>query len=231
MLFLLAGCTLGLTAFPVGSDSGWGDRFASTDGSDTATPSDAGDTPEEDGDDVDAPDLDNDGYGQDDCDDDDPGIHPGQLDLCDGIDNDCDGTTDEDALWDENPEIPIVDLGSLTPGEPITLTGLLAPEFDRDIVEFTVDDGLFGWFFIDVVSTAMPADADVKLSLYLMEDSSGAARGPVAIVDDVGMGEMEFIDYTGTAMWDDGGLYRLEIQTMYGANCETPYEIELTVGS
>jgi len=36
-----------------------------------------------------------------DCDDDDPVLHPGQSDLCDGEDVDCDGQTDEDPehLW------------------------------------------------------------------------------------------------------------------------------------
>ena len=35
------------------------------------------------------------GTADDDCDDSDPGLNPGQLELCDGFDNDCDGEVDE----------------------------------------------------------------------------------------------------------------------------------------
>ena len=45
-------------------------------------------------------DLDADGYSTDngDCDDGNPAMHPSALEVCDGLDNDCDGTADEDSV-------------------------------------------------------------------------------------------------------------------------------------
>ena len=44
-------------------------------------------------------DNDGDGYFSDeDCNDLDPNIYPATIEICDGIDNNCDGTVDEDVL-------------------------------------------------------------------------------------------------------------------------------------
>jgi len=43
-------------------------------------------------------DLDEDGFGTDDCDDSDDSAYPGAPEVCDGVDNDCDGAADVDAV-------------------------------------------------------------------------------------------------------------------------------------
>ncbi|MCK6526318.1 FG-GAP-like repeat-containing protein [Myxococcota bacterium] len=65
---------------------GCGDREGA-DGDSTAKDDGSGDV-----------DGDHDGFrGSEDCDDADPAVHPGAAEVCNGLDDDCDGTSDEDA--------------------------------------------------------------------------------------------------------------------------------------
>ena len=43
-------------------------------------------------------DQDGDGYLDDDCDDNNASVHPGMEEICDGVDNNCDGQIDEEVL-------------------------------------------------------------------------------------------------------------------------------------
>ena len=45
-------------------------------------------------------DQDGDGYLEDDCDDSNPAIHPGSEEICDGVDNNCDGAFDDETAID-----------------------------------------------------------------------------------------------------------------------------------
>jgi len=50
-----------------------------------------------------------------DCNDDDPGVNPAAAELCNGVDDNCDGSVDEGLVLDSNPTCPMAtNLGALS---------------------------------------------------------------------------------------------------------------------
>ncbi len=84
-------------------------------------------------------DMDGDGYGNPaspmcthpdwDCDDTDPEVHPYALEVCDGLDSDCDGAIDEECCIPEGGEGPVA------PGGPECCPGLV------ELARYFIEDG------------------------------------------------------------------------------------------
>ena len=102
---------------------------------------------------VDCSDVDQDGISpcDGDCNDNDPRIFPRQTEVCDGVDNSCDGVVDEDC--------PDLVAAEVEPNEnmqeciifklPFTLQGVIDPRKDKDTFCFFAPDGAVIGFDID----------------------------------------------------------------------------------
>jgi hypothetical protein len=177
-----------------------------------------------------AGDADADGYTTEDgdCDDGQASVHPGvPTDACDGLDNDCDGDIDEDAVVVESDPY----LGDLTDTDFAFGDGFLFPEGDRDIYTFEITDGWFDNFHIQVFIYQVDADVDVTLQLTHLGASGVPADGVVATVDATGLGGWEELNYEGGDFGSDSsGTYTLEVIANQGAACRTPYVLQIGGG-
>lgn len=178
-------------------------------------------------------DADADGYTmlEGDCDDADPRANPGvRGDVCNGLDDDCDGKVDEDApedRWEPNDTSPAT-LGVLS-GDALRV-GYVFPAGDEDWFTFWIDDPDLSWFSMEVWVYSVPDGVDVALELYWVQDTEGDYRGLVAEGDREGQGGDEWLDFGGLLGRDDSGWYELRLVGLSGASCGHPYTLQFQEG-
>jgi hypothetical protein len=240
-----AGCSIGFEETPgglpgdddggdddVGDDDGGDDDAGDDDaGDDDAGDDDGGD--DDSGDDDSGPqDADGDGYtpADGDCDDNNANVYPGAVDVCDELDNDCDGEMNEDSAgYDgyEPNDAQGYDLGDLTDLSAQVDSYIHGPG-DLDRFRFEVVDVPFGWFGVDLELTLVPGNVDLALELELIQDSDGAYVGVVDWADQAGGGGNEYLSYGGFPGLDDGGIYEAIVEPVSGFDCATFYTLIIT---
>lgn len=177
---------------------------------------------------------DNDGDGQTenegDCDDDDADIFSGNTEVCDDVDNDCDGDINED-WWDTYEvndsevsyyELGEVDDGFLWSGDTLTLSGLTIHEpLEEDWFHIDVDDAWYDNAEFEIQVTGLPTSGSWTLELW------DANSGSIAISDsDAGSGKLS-VQFEGsiTDTGEDDWLIRVYANTWDPKACTATYKM------
>ena len=124
-------------------------------------------------------DADGDGYGPDaDCDDSDASVHPGALELCDEVDNDCDDAVDEGLFGfvDQDGD------GFGSGEEQCSEAGVAPLDGDCDDAEASVNPGAEE--ICDGLDNDCDGQVDQGLIGYLDEDEDGFGTGQEQCFDD-----------------------------------------------
>ncbi len=189
-------------------------------------------------------DFDADGFtvNEGDCDDNDATTYPGASELCDELDNDCDGEINN-GLGDGTGS-GVTDLGSMNgstyciceaayfygSADSQTMSGTIHSPDDYDIFAFETEDEWYDCldnegYGIQITLSSIPSGNDYVLELYSYE--AGAIVGS----SDNGGNATETVDYSGTCSPDDGGDFEVYVypNPKSGYSCADSYSLQIEV--
>lgn len=180
-----------------------------------------------------ARDDDGDGYTEygGDCDDTDDTLSPGEVDICDAIDQDCDGYIN-DPYWDTYEynnssglayDLGEVDGGILWSGDSLEIAGLtFSDATDEDWFRWDADDEIYDNVDVQVVVSGLSAAGDFVVELYddgghlLDSDSGNGGIGADFTSDVLDTGDDHFYVRIYALNWPTGSCstsYKLKIKS------------------
>lgn len=167
-----------------------------------------------------------DGYteAEGDCDDDDANVRPGLADVCDGIDNDCDGAVDEESRAEDpfEPNDSIAhELGDLDAVGAFELEAFLHDEDDIDRFDFLYTDSLIDLDTLTVELANLTGDITYKMKIVSLESGEEVFEDFTTPSDDA----LSFTLESG--LGSDSGTFQITISSLGGAGCTTPYRLNI----
>ncbi len=161
-------------------------------------------------------DDDEDGFDSDqDCNDSDLAINPGvSSDVCDGVDNDCDGVIDQDFdTLEPNDSSNAYYLGDLDQvGDSVSATSYMTHENDEDAYSLYLFDNM-GFFEEDSFFCGFTPPAGIDISVEVLFNGSSLGTS-----DLYGSGQTEAIQYNATWLIDDEGIYTFVVTNTNGVS-------------
>lgn len=175
-------------------------------------------------------DDDGDGWSEEDgdCDDNNSAVHPEAPDICDDLDNDCDGDFNEDSVREdpfEPNDVTPVNLGDLGDGD-MSASGLLHNDDDQDRFQFYVEDHwLSDRFPVAISLSNLPSGATYRLTLNRLRSDGSESLGQVDQVFGSGSLSLGLEDVLGD---ENGGDYEVVVEAIAGADCGLRYLLSIS---